>query len=299
VTAATLEVPALARPASRRARLLTASTTVTPASVPLLVLAVVAVWMVAFALVLTPLQEHRDQQRLYAGFRQQLAEATAPVGGAVGLGAPVALVRVPALGLDAVVVEGTAAPQLTLGPGHEGGTPLPGQPGTAVVFGRALTHGSPFKGLGSLRVGETARFITAQGAFAYVVTGIRRPGDRLPAAHPAGTSYVVLVSAEGPGTWGALAPTRPVYVDLALNGKPAPAAPLTPRVIASGVLATDVSALVPLVLWLQALLLAALCAVWATSRWGGAATWLVAAPVLLAAAWGASGAATQLLPNLV
>jgi hypothetical protein len=53
------------------------------------------------------------------------------------------------------------------------------------------------------------------------------------------------------------------------------------------------------VLWLQALLLAAVAAAWATARWGGPQTWLAGSPVVLAALWGASESAAQLLPNLM
>jgi sortase A len=64
-------------------------------------------------------------------------------------------------------------------------------------------------------------------------------------------------------------------------------------------MAGDSGAFVPLVLWLQALLLGAAGAGWTAARWGGPQTWLVGAPVILAALWGASESAIQLLPNLM
>jgi sortase A len=61
----------------------------------------------------------------------------------------------------------------------------------------------------------------------------------------------------------------------------------------------DRGALVPLVLWLQVLIAAAVGATWAQARWGGAQTWLVGLPVLLLGAWEVADSAMQLLPNLL
>ncbi len=40
-------------------------------------------------------------------------------------------------------------------------------------------------------------------------------------------------------------------------------------------------------------------AAWAQARWGGAQAWLVFTPLVLAALWGATESALQLLPNLM
>jgi hypothetical protein len=39
-------------------------------------------------------------------------------------------------------------------------------------------------------------------------------------------------------------------------------------------------------------------AAWAQARWGGSQAWLVFVPIILAALWGASESAVELLPNL-
>ena len=63
---------------------------------------------------------------------------------------------------------------------------------------------------------------------------------------------------------------------------------------------TDVSgALIPMIFWLQGLLLATLGAVWAWRRWGVWQTWIVGAPAIMALLWGATSSAALLLPNLI
>ena len=61
----------------------------------------------------------------------------------------------------------------------------------------------------------------------------------------------------------------------------------------------DSTALVGLVLWLQALLCVSVLAAFGRSRWGRWQTWLVAMPLLLACLWGATQSAVALLPNLI
>lgn len=60
----------------------------------------------------------------------------------------------------------------------------------------------------------------------------------------------------------------------------------------------DPGALMPLVLWLQALALVVLGMAVTRFRWGRWQTWLIGGPLMVAALWGASAAASQLLPNL-
>lgn len=55
----------------------------------------------------------------------------------------------------------------------------------------------------------------------------------------------------------------------------------------------------PLLLWVQALLVVGCTLGWAQVRWGRWQSWLVGVPVLVAVLWSASTMATQLLPNLL
>lgn len=59
------------------------------------------------------------------------------------------------------------------------------------------------------------------------------------------------------------------------------------------------AAWMPLILWGQALLLAAAALAWARVRWGRAHTWLVGFPVLAALGLAVSDQAALLLPNLL
>src|SRR5438309_2367376 len=55
-------------------------------------------------------------------------------------GSPEGVVRIPAIGVDQVFVEGTGTAELHRGPGHYSGTPLPGQPGNAALAGHRTTY---------------------------------------------------------------------------------------------------------------------------------------------------------------
>ena len=59
--------------------------------------------------------------------------------------------QIPAIGLDAYVVNGVSEADLALGPGHYPSTALPGAPGNAAVAGHRTTFGAPFYSLDALR----------------------------------------------------------------------------------------------------------------------------------------------------
>jgi sortase A len=61
----------------------------------------------------------------------------------------------------------------------------------------------------------------------------------------------------------------------------------------------DPSAIVPLLFWLEALLLVTFAAGWAWVRWGRLETWIVGAPVVLAVLWGTTDTLMRFLPNLL
>src|SRR5205823_13984283 len=85
-------------------------------------------------------------------------------------GVPVAVIQIPAIGLDQVVVEGSRSTQLRKGPGHVVGTSLPGQPGNAVIAGRRTLYRGPFGRIGSLHEGDTITVTTGEGKSTYKVT---------------------------------------------------------------------------------------------------------------------------------
>ena len=85
-------------------------------------------------------------------------------------GTPVGEVRIPAIGLDQIVVEGSGEADLRKGPGHYLGTPLPGQHGNVAIAGHRTTYGHPFYSLDALKVGDPIVLTTLQGVFVYEVT---------------------------------------------------------------------------------------------------------------------------------
>jgi sortase A len=84
-------------------------------------------------------------------------------------GGELAFIRIPDIELDAVVFEGVDTETLRKGPGHMPGTPIPGQPGNAVVSGHRTTYGRPFFDLDQLAVGDRIEVETAIGTHVYHV----------------------------------------------------------------------------------------------------------------------------------
>lgn len=239
------------------------------------------------------LRHARDQRSGYALLRGELANATAPVG-AVAVGRPVAVLEIPSLGVREVVFEGTTSGVLTSGPGHRRDTPLPGQPGTSVLMGRAAGYGGPFGGIASLAPGETFTVTTGQGRHAYRVTAVRGDGDPQPA--PPATGRVTLVTATGTP----YVPAGVVRVDADLTSPAQPGVARPAGLLPSErALAGDRGALVPLLLWSQALLLAALALTLLRARWGRRQAWVAGVPVLAFLGLAVAGTAARLLPNLL
>jgi sortase A len=86
-------------------------------------------------------------------------------------GEAVAIIRIPKIGVDKVVVEGTTVADLRKGPGHYVGTPLPGQIGNAAIAGHRTTYGAPFGNLDQLAAGDIITVETLSGSFDYRVMG--------------------------------------------------------------------------------------------------------------------------------
>lgn len=262
-----------------------------------------ALWSLLFGVVLTGLQMRSTQGHLYDRFRLELAQETAPVAEPVPIGAPTAMINAPTAHIrNVIVVEGTTARLLKAGPGHLSDTPLPGQAGESVIFGRSLTYGAPFGDVTGMSLGDLFTVTTGQGEFRYKVEDVRRQGDPLPPPLQPGQSRLTFVTSTG-GQWTtAWVPTRTAYVDALLVGGTAQQAPAgIPSSVPKASLAMqlDPSGLVPLIFWLEALVVTLAALVWCWRRWGRAEAWLAGSPVLLAALWGTSDAFMRFLPNLV
>lgn len=270
----------------------------------LVVVALLAGWVLLYVYVLSGIQEQHAQHQLYDNFRQELSSGTAPVGGRIAAGDPVAVISIPAAHLyRAVVVEGTAAGVMRDGPGHLRDTPLPGQAGASVIFGRSTTFGAPFRHISQLQNGDAITVTTGQGVFDYVVSGVRLDGDPAPAALAAGSGQLTLITAAGSGWRAGWAPNTSVYVDALLNGKPQPYPAGRPTAVdqAENQLKTDNSehVLIQLILLLQLTLIVGIGVAWAWNTWGKWQVWVAGMPVVLAVVWELSSASAQLLPNLL
>jgi sortase A len=84
-------------------------------------------------------------------------------------GDAMAQIRIPAIDVDKIVVEGVQVSDLKRGPGHYPNSPLPGQPGNAAIAGHRTTYGAPFNRLDELEAGDEILVTTVQGAFRYEV----------------------------------------------------------------------------------------------------------------------------------
>jgi sortase A len=85
-------------------------------------------------------------------------------------GGPVAILQIPRIGIETVVVNGVTREDLRKGPGHYPDTPLPGQAGNAAIAGHRTTYGAPFGDLDQLTPGDVIIVRTLQGTFRYRMT---------------------------------------------------------------------------------------------------------------------------------
>ncbi len=277
------------------------SETAAVVSTSLTVFAIVVAWFLAQLMLLGGLEQARAQDRLYMDFREQLAAGTAPTGGIISPGAPVAVMSIPALGWEQVVGEGTSSGTLLAGPGHRRDTVLPGQVGVSIVYGRSSTFGRPLASVLEAGAGTKMTVVTGQGAATYTLGGARRAGDPMPQAPAATGSRITFVTAEGSGRMSALTPGDVVYVDATLTGEAFAAPPgrlnaIGPSEVA---MAGDNSVMAALALSLGALGAATVGVIVARRRFGLVRTWLIGAPVVLALAWLSVDLASYLLPNLL
>lgn len=77
--------------------------------------------------------------------------------------------QIPAIDLEWLVFEGVDRTTLKKGPGHMPWTPLPGQPGNAVISGHRTTYGAPFFDVDRLKPGDEIIIETALGRHVYEV----------------------------------------------------------------------------------------------------------------------------------
>jgi len=271
----------------------------------LIVVLVLSVSLLLQLLVVSGFQQRAAQQSLFDRFRAELALGTAPTGPTdfegqvLALGAPVAYLEAPTIGLRQVIVEGTSPSALFDGPGHRRDTPLPGQEGVAVVMGRRASFGGPFSRIAELHEGDPIRVTAGQGTFDFEVMGVRGDGDPIPPLPEGGESRLMLATADG----APFVPDGVVRVDAALTTEAVGGSSV---LIGPGSLparedymGSDTDTLYALVLWLELLIALTAAAIWAWHRWSKAKAWVVFLPPLMLVGLFVSSEAARLLPNLL
>ena len=117
----------------------------------------------------TNLYQSRVQQRLdnqlVSPELQQAYRA-----GNVGTGDALTRIRIPAINVDVVVVEGTTASALRAGAGHYPATPLPCEAGNVAIAGHRTTYGKPFSNVDRLKPGDEIILETPIGSCTYKVS---------------------------------------------------------------------------------------------------------------------------------
>jgi len=152
----------------------------------LIALGVLILLFVVYQLWGTGLTHDREQKNLRSQFARTLAAptttvapppaaATAPTTTAPPPTLPAALLQgdaaavidIPKIGLDEVVVEGVGVEELKKGVGHYPDTKLPGEKGNAALAGHRTTYGHPFNRLDELSAGDEITITTRAGTFHY------------------------------------------------------------------------------------------------------------------------------------
>lgn len=119
--------------------------------------------------VATNLYNGRQQARLRREFSVRLTQGSTAASSAVHSPLGIAIIQIPRLGLDSVVVEGTDPADLRAGPGHYPGSPQPCSRGNVAIAGHRTTYGKPFEGLDQLVAGDGIVLVTPSRRCTYQV----------------------------------------------------------------------------------------------------------------------------------
>ena len=153
------------------------------------------------------IQQHLDEQIASPELQQAYKEHKVETGDSL------TRIKIPAIGLDTVVVEGITPSALRAGAGHYPQTSLPCEGGNVGIAGHRTTYGRPFGNLDQLKPGDTIELTTPIGGCVYQVSKapfvvsptdlsvIDPTGERsltLTTCHPKGSAAQRLVIR---GTW--------------------------------------------------------------------------------------------------
>jgi sortase A len=88
-------------------------------------------------------------------------------------GQAIGRIKIPRIGANFVVVEGTGSGDLQRGPGHYPDTPLPGLSGTVAIAGHRTTYLAPFRHVDDVKPGDQIVLEMPYGRFTYQVQRTR------------------------------------------------------------------------------------------------------------------------------
>lgn len=197
-------------------------------------------------------------------------------------GSPVALLQIPAIGVQQVVVEGTSTAELHNGPGHYRASVMPGEAGNAAIVGSRTSNGAPFRSLDQLHRGDEIKVTTTGGTFTYKVDDVRtlQPTTDPDPVQALKVNRLTLLTSSPPYRGG-----ERLAVFATLQGRPVAAQPGASPVAAGesdDAFAASADSMVLALLWTQLLVLAFLGTWWLYARWRAWTVWLLSTPVLLA-----------------
>ncbi len=130
--------------------------------------------LVAVGVLTYPFWTDVYQDRLQVRLERQLASPSlerAYRTGRVKTGDSLTRLKIPAIGVDVVVVEGTTQSALRAGAGHYPATSLPCADGNVGIAGHRTTYGRPFNHLDELHEGDVVILETPVGKCTYRMKG--------------------------------------------------------------------------------------------------------------------------------
>ena len=263
----------------------------------LITLGLALVLFLAYLFAFTSLQAQRKQRQLLNVFTTP-AGAVALSGALPKAGAPTAILTIPAIGLDQVVVQGTSPVDLAGGPGAMPQTARLGTKGNAVIAGRRFTAGAPFARLDELKRGDKIKVVTGLGSFKYRLIHPAAEvavGDEDPAS-PTRRSQLTLLTSSSMTGGGR------TFVVAKLMSSPASAArPVHPPTAAELGVAGQAGAQASAIVWGILLIMSLVASIIAYQRSRGKVlmVYVLTTPIVLAIALMFYSQLYKLLPSMI
>lgn len=259
--------------------------------------ALATILFVVYVTLIGALAHTEAQRRLRSQFRTLVASGRAdrPTWKPTP-GVPIAIVSIPEISVDEVIVQDTTTELLKGGPGHLLTSPLPGYPGNSIILARRITHGAPFRSLQNLEPGDVITIVTPQGAFAYAVTDSREVLPGSPDVFAQSTdARLTLVTSNSP-----LYPSGRFAVSAVLLGNPLPPVEVPVVILQQDQLGLggDTGAIVLVIPWALAFVASLFLARGIRRRISSTRiVYALASPIVLLVLWMLFRAADRLLPG--